>query len=318
MKEKIQLMRKSAECHKQVRKYAQTILRPGVKLIDFCKKLETVLRFVTNANESDCGQAFPTGCSLNQVAAHYTPNTGDNTVLDYNDVCKIDFGTHFNGYLIDSAFTVAFNPIFDNLLLASKEATIQGVKVAGIDARLGEIGASIQEVIESFEVEINGKTHKIKPVRNLMGHTMGQYKIHAGKCVPLTKSDDNTKMEEGELYAIETFASTGKGYIRNMKECSHYMKDPLAFDNVKIKQEGPRSLFKYINKQFATLAFCPRWLEEGGFSNYAQSLKILCDSELVIPYPPLTDIEGSYVSQFEHSLMLKPTCKEVFSIDDDY
>ena len=41
--------------------------------------------------------AFPTGCSLNHCAAHYTPNAGDKTVLQYDDVCKIDFGTHING-----------------------------------------------------------------------------------------------------------------------------------------------------------------------------------------------------------------------------
>ena len=58
------------------------------------------------------GQAFPTGCSLNNVAAHYTPNYGDETVLGQNDVCKIDFGVHVNGYLIDSAFTVAFEEKF--------------------------------------------------------------------------------------------------------------------------------------------------------------------------------------------------------------
>lgn len=29
------------------------------------------------------GIGFPTGCSLNHVAAHYTPNSGDDTVLSY-------------------------------------------------------------------------------------------------------------------------------------------------------------------------------------------------------------------------------------------
>ena len=43
------------------------------------------------------GIAFPTGCSLNHVAAHYTPNAGDNTVLSYGDVMKVDFGTQING-----------------------------------------------------------------------------------------------------------------------------------------------------------------------------------------------------------------------------
>ena len=41
----------------------------------------------------DAGIAFPTGCSLNYVAAHWTPNSGDKTVLQYDDVMKVDFGT---------------------------------------------------------------------------------------------------------------------------------------------------------------------------------------------------------------------------------
>jgi methionyl aminopeptidase len=31
-------------------------------------------------------------------------------------------------------------------------------------------------------------------------------------------------MEEGEYYAIETFGSTGKGYVNEDGECSHYAK----------------------------------------------------------------------------------------------
>ena len=73
---------------------------------------------------------------MNNVAAHYSPNGGDNTVLKYGDVCKIDFGTHNKGRIIDCAFTVAFNPKYDKLLEAVKDATNTGVKEAGIDVRL--------------------------------------------------------------------------------------------------------------------------------------------------------------------------------------
>lgn len=45
-------------------------------------------------NPHSAGIAFPTGCSLNYVAAHWTPNAGDKTVLQYDDVMKLDFGTH--------------------------------------------------------------------------------------------------------------------------------------------------------------------------------------------------------------------------------
>jgi methionyl aminopeptidase len=157
-------LRKAAECHKQVilsikkvRKYAQSIIRPGRKLIDICSKLENMNRYLINQRELECGVGFPTGCSLNHVAAHYTPNPGDERILGENDVCKIDFGTHVKGLIIDCAFSVAFNPMFDDLLYAVQDATNTGVKEAGIDVRLGDVGAAIQEVMESYEVTINGK-----------------------------------------------------------------------------------------------------------------------------------------------------------------
>jgi methionyl aminopeptidase len=45
---------------------------------------------------------------------------------------------------------------------------------------------------------------------------------------------------------------------------------------------------------------------------------MLCDSNFVEPYPPLCDVKGSYVSQFEHTIYLGPTCKEILSRGDDY
>ena len=68
------------------------------KCILMCsERLETCSRRLINEQGLDAGLAFPTGCSLNNCAAHYTPNAGDTTVLKQDDVCKIDFGTHING-----------------------------------------------------------------------------------------------------------------------------------------------------------------------------------------------------------------------------
>lgn len=64
--------------------------------------------------------------------------------------------------------------------------------------RLCDVGEAIQEVMESYEVTINGKTYPVKSVRNLNGHSIGPYQIHAGKSVPIVKGGDATKMEEGE------------------------------------------------------------------------------------------------------------------------
>jgi methionine aminopeptidase len=41
-------------------------------------------------------------------------------------------------------------------------------------------------------------------------------------------------------------------------------------------------------------------------------------TRLACSYPPLCDIKGSYTAQFEHSIVLRPTCKEVISRGDDY
>lgn len=188
--ERLSNLRKSAEVHRQVRKHAQSYIRPGIKLLDMCEKLESTLRYIIQADGLNGGQAFPTGCSLNNIAAHWSPNAGDKTVLKKGDVLKIDFGTHINGDLIDSAFTVAFEPKFENLLKATQDATNAGIKMAGIDARLCDVGAAIQEAMESYEVEIDGKTYPVKSIDNLCGHSIDRYHIHAGNTVPCVKGSD--------------------------------------------------------------------------------------------------------------------------------
>jgi methionyl aminopeptidase len=154
------------------------------------------------------GIGFPTGCSLNHVAAHYTPNPGDPTILQQGDVMKVDFGTQVMGRIVDCAWTVAFDPKYDPLLEAVRAATDAGIRASGIDVRLCDIGEAIQEVMESYEVELHGTTYPIKCIRNLNGHSIGPYQIHAGKSVPIVKGGDSkTKMEEDEMYAIETFGT---------------------------------------------------------------------------------------------------------------
>lgn len=155
-------LRHASEVHRQVRHHAQSFIKPGIKLIDMCERLEETNRLLVQEHGLERGIAFPTGCSLNHVAAHYTPNCGDDTVLSYDDVMKVDFGTQIDGRIIDCAWTVAFNPRYDPLLEAVKEATNAGIKAAGIDVRLCDVGESIQEVMESYEVELDGKMYPVK------------------------------------------------------------------------------------------------------------------------------------------------------------
>ncbi|BET00320.1 Methionine aminopeptidase [Nesidiocoris tenuis] len=309
--------RQAAEAHRQTRQHIQKWVRPGVTMIELCEELERTSRALIKEDGLKAGLAFPTGCSRNHCAAHYTPNAGDTTVLQYDDVTKIDFGTHINGRIIDCAWTLTFNPKFDKLVEAVREATNTGIKAAGIDVQLREIGAEIQEVMESYEVEIDGKTFPVKSIRNLNGHSIAPYRIHAGKTVPIVKGGEATVMEENEFYAIETFGSTGRGIVHDDMDVSHYMKN---FDAgfVPLRIQSSKSLLNTINQNFGTLAFCKRWLDRLGQTRYQMALKDLCEKRVVEPYPPLCDIKGCYTAQFEHTIVLRPTCKEVISKGDDY
>lgn len=310
-------VRQAAEVHREVRAYIQKIAKPGVVLAELCETLEDSVRALIEARGLDAGIAFPTGCSLNFVAAHWTPNGGDKTVLQYDDVMKLDFGTQIGGRIIDSAFTVAFNPRYDNLLKAVQDATNTGVRESGIDVRLCDVGEAIQETMESYEVELDGKTYQVKPIRNLNGHSIGPYRIHAGKSVPIVRGGEATKMEEGEFFAIETFGSTGKGYVHEDLECSHYMKN-YDVGHVPLRLPRAKQLLATIDRHFGTLAFCRRYLDRLGESKYLMALKNLCDAGVVDPYPPLCDTRGCYTAQYEHTLFLGPTKKEVLSRGDDY
>ena len=60
----------------QVRSYIRTIAKPGIPMVELCETLENSVRQLIEENGLNAGIAFPTGCSLNHVAAHWTPNRG--------------------------------------------------------------------------------------------------------------------------------------------------------------------------------------------------------------------------------------------------
>ncbi|KAB8254383.1 methionine aminopeptidase [Aspergillus pseudonomiae] len=302
----LQEYRQAAEVHRQVRQYAQKTIKPGQTLTEIAEGIEDSVRALTGhqgLEEGDNlkgGMGFPCGLSINHCAAHYTPNAGNKMVLQQGDVMKVDFGAHINGRIVDSAFTVAFDPVYDPLLEAVKDATNTGIREAGIDVRMSDIGAAIQEAMESYEVELNGTMYPVKCIRNLNGHNIDQHVIHGGKSVPIVKGGDQTKMEEGEVFAIETFGSTGKGYVREDMETSHYALDPNA-SPVPLRLSSAKNLLNVINKNFGTLPFCRRYLDRLGQDKYLLGLNNLVSSGIVQDYPPLCDIKGSYTAQYEHN-----------------
>ncbi|KAK0554580.1 Methionine aminopeptidase 2 [Tilletia horrida] len=312
------IRRRAAEVHRQVRAYARRSIKPGMTMTEIANLIEDTNRALVEGDGLEAGIGFPTGLSLNEVAAHYTPNAGDKRVLQQGDVLKVDIGVHVQGRIVDSAFTLTFEDKWNPLLDAVKAATNAGIAAAGIDARLGEIGAVIQEVMESHEFEADGKLQHVKCVQNLQGHSINPYVIHGGKSVPIVaQPNNNIKMEEGETYAIETFGSTGRGYVVDSGECSHYARRTHP-PQTTLRVASARTLLNTINKNFGTIPFCRRYLDRLGEKNYLLGLKHLVQAGIVQDYPPLADEPGSMTAQFEHTIMLRPTCKEIVSRGEDY
>lgn len=317
---KWQDFRKGAEIHRRVRHKAQSSIRPGMTMIEIANLIEDSVRnYSGNDHTLKAGIGFPTGLSLNHVAAHYTPNTGDKLILKKDDIMKVDIGVHVNGRICDSAFTMTFNEDgkYDTIMQAVKEATYTGIKELGIDVRLNDIGAAIQEVMESYEMEENGKTYPIKCIKNLNGHNIDDFVIHSGKSVPIIANGDMTKMEEGETFAIETFGSTGNGYVLPEGECSHYATNK-GVEHLKPPSERSKQLLETIKQNFGTLPWCRRYLERTGEEKYLFALNQLVRHGIVEEYPPIVDKRGSYTAQFEHTILLHPHKKEVVTKGDDY
>lgn len=212
-------------------------------------------------------------------------------VLLDTDVLKVDIGVHVKGRICDSAFTLTFDGgrQWEPLLEAVRAATETGIKEAGIDARLGEIGAAIQETMESHECQVDGRTlpststwralpsahlptlPTVKAIRNLCGHSIEQYRIHGSHSVPIVAEPDNViKMIEGHYYAIETFGSTGLGYTVERGACSHYYKsrNSSSVPASSVTLFSARKLLQTIDQSFGTLPFCRRYLERAGEKNY--------------------------------------------------
>lgn len=292
-------LKKAGKIHIEVEKYLRKDVltdETPIKLYDLAEKIENKIR------ELGAYPAFPTGLSINNCAAHDTPFSEESDILGPNDLIKIDYGVHIDGNIIDGAFSFSFSDKFDKLIEASKEATMEAIKMSKPGALLSDIGANTEKVIES---------HGFKSIRDLCGHQIGVYRIHSGKVVPNIKFPQYREcMKEGEVYAIETFPTTGSGHLTDdMKNCSHYMVN-YADPNV-LKKGKKIPLCKTINNDYGTLAFCKRWLNEQ--DNVNLDLKKLCDKKVVIAYPPRYDTPGSYVSQTEKTIYITKNGCEILN-----
>ena len=305
--------------HQTVKKHIKNIIKPNISLIDLANNIENKIKDLTNYKSNiplNSGIAFPTGLSINNCVAHWTPKINNTRILLENDVIKIDYGIHINGSIIDSAFTHTFNSKYNTLLESSRTSTDIAIKLCRPDMLLAEIGREIEENMRSYEIELDNEIYNIKPVKSLCGHLINKYEIHGDKIIPnIYLKNYNKKITSNEFYAVETFATTGTGETyEDIDDCSHYM---INYTNNFKKCDIPnnsQNMYKFIIKYFNTLAFCDRWiigkslkknknneiLEDTNLNKYLNNLH---KTKILNLYPPIYDTDRkSYSAQFEETI----------------
>jgi len=317
----IQDLRKAGECHHQVRQQLKKFIKPNMKIYDICNFIENSIIANFGQNNLQEGIGFPVGFSINNCVAHDTASPNDQRVLKINDIVKIDYGTHVNGRIIDSAFTHSFNPDFDPLIESTREATWEAIKMIGPDTYVNDISKTIDEIIKSYQLDFNNKIHDIKPVSELGGHNIEQYIIHGGTlilCSPIDNPIINKmRIKSNTCYAIETFASTGLGESKETGD-NHLFSLKKNYQPVKFKLDTTNKIFNFIKSKYSTLPFCSRWLYKEFGNKYKIAISELEKLNIINKYPPLCDIKNSYSSQLEHTIYVHEYGKEILSHGSDY
>ncbi len=279
---------RSGKITREVRLWVKQTVKPGMGYLELADLVEKeILR-------RGGYLPFPCGIGVNQVTAHYAPSPEDARVIEENDVIKVDFGVHFDGYLTDTAVTVTFNPEYEPLLDATERALAAAVATVKEDVRAGEVGRSISNQAARFGFRV---------IENLTGHSVDRYIVHSGKSIPSFYMPNLQTFRKGEVFAIEPFLT--------LKDAAGYVVDESTqtiFSIVARKHVGIDELDRFVSKVWderKTLPFTPRWYgRDYTAERLTKILRELVQRKLVRAYPTLVEASGKPVAQFEHTMTL--------------
>lgn len=280
-----------------VREWGVRRVVAGARLSDVCAGVDeqVLLR--------GASLAFPTQCSVNEVAAHYCPSPEDPTVYRDGDLAKLDIGVHVDGWVVDTAATVNVGdrPEGRRAVAAAR---------AALEAAIGQAGPGVEVRRLSEAIEAAIVAHGLKPLRNLCGHGVGRYLVH-GPPVILNYSDPECKalLQPGMVVAIEPFTTEGLGLVAEQGEPEVFRLDPGAPAAV---PTGCQAVLASL-RGFRGLPFARRQLAGHPRERVEATLSALTQQGQLRAYAPLVDLAGRPVAQAEHTLWIGESGIEVLT-----
>jgi methionyl aminopeptidase len=186
---------------------------PGVSTEDLDAAAEAYIRDHEGAAPAFKGlYGFPaTLCtSLNDEVVHGIPSPDRR--LEEGDLLGVDVGVVLDEMFADAAVTVPVGEPSEEAqrLLAVTQASLDvGVMQASAGSTLGDVGASIQAVVEDAGYSV---------IRELVGHGVG-FAPHEEPHVPnFGRRGQGATLEEGLVIAIEPMVNVGRRYIRTLAD----------------------------------------------------------------------------------------------------
>ncbi len=287
--------RKAGKIAAECREWARSRIRPGVRVRDVLEGVESLIR------ERGAQPGFPAQSSRNSVAAHYCSAPDDDMTYAEGDCVKVDIGVHVDGYIADTAASVDLSDEgrWRELVQASSDALAAAIAVVGDGVSVGDVGAAIERTIMAGGFE---------PVRNLTGHGLARWKVHTAPQIPNYGERGRSRLATDMVVAIEPFACTGRGYIRERGKAEVFMMvGPPR------KAKGlDRDLLRAI-ETWRGLPIARRYFRDFDPELVEDTLAKLARQGALVRYPPLVEEEGVMVSQCEHSLYLGPEGVEILT-----
>ncbi len=274
------------------RKLAKKIVKPGALFLDIANQCETEI--VNNGAKL----SFPINMSLNEVAAHYSPPIDDTTVVPEEGLLKIDLGSHVNGYIADSAFTINLgeDSNLQNYIDAAAEGLEAAIELFKPGTRLYELGEVIAE-----KIIIRG----LKPITNLGGHELKQFNLHAGPFIPNYKEKRHAEtLKPGDAYACEPFSTSGAGTVMNGKQSYIYR---FVKKNKKNMGYEEQNYMNKIENYCGRLPFSPRFLENNQIvpkNKIQRTIDSFLRKKILDHYPILIERTHALVAQQEHTIVI--------------